>query len=116
MKIGGRIPWTVTAICETFKSLLADGKTPYERRFGMLFNGPVIPFGAMVEYHLFLRNTYRDCIKLIQKSCQVVMYCTRGEEERRNLERRHYESQTLKNWSRWTHPNSTPEGSMQRKC
>ena len=30
---------------------LADGKTPYERRFGMPFNGPVIPFGAMVEFH-----------------------------------------------------------------
>ena len=29
---------------------LSDGKTPY-RRFGMPFNGPVIPFGAMVEYH-----------------------------------------------------------------
>ena len=31
--------------------LLSFGKTPYERRFGMLFNGPVTPFGAMVEYH-----------------------------------------------------------------
>ena len=30
---------------------LADGKTPDERRFGIPFNGPVIPFGAMVEYH-----------------------------------------------------------------
>ena len=30
---------------------LSDGKTPYERRLGMPFNGPVIPFGAMVEYH-----------------------------------------------------------------
>ena len=30
---------------------LSDGKTPYERRFGMPFNGPVTPFGAMVEYH-----------------------------------------------------------------
>ena len=29
--------------------LLSDGKTPYERRFGMPFNGPVISFGAMVE-------------------------------------------------------------------
>ena len=26
------------------------GKTPYERRFGIPFNGPLIPFGAMVEY------------------------------------------------------------------
>ena len=29
----------------------SDGKTPYERRFGMPFDGPVIPLGAMVEYH-----------------------------------------------------------------
>ena len=33
------------------QNLLSDGKTPYERRFGMPFNGPVMPFGAMVEYH-----------------------------------------------------------------
>ena len=33
------------------QDLLSDGKTPYERRFGMPSNGPVIPFGAMVEYH-----------------------------------------------------------------
>ena len=33
------------------QDLLSDGKTPYERRFGMTFNGPVIPCGAMLEYH-----------------------------------------------------------------
>ena len=33
------------------QDLLSDGKTPCERRFGMPFNGPVIPFGAVVEYH-----------------------------------------------------------------
>ena len=33
------------------QDLLSDGKTPYERRFGMPFDGPAIPFGAMVEYH-----------------------------------------------------------------
>ena len=33
------------------QDLLSDGKTPYERRFGRPLNGPVIPFGAMVEYH-----------------------------------------------------------------
>ena len=33
------------------QDLLADGKTLYERRFGEPFKGPVIPFGAMVEYH-----------------------------------------------------------------
>ena len=33
------------------QDLLSDGKTPYERRFGMQLNGPVIPFGAIVECH-----------------------------------------------------------------
>ena len=31
--------------------LLSDGKTPYERRSGQPFNGPIIPFGSLVEYH-----------------------------------------------------------------
>ena len=30
--------------------LLSDGKTPYERRFGQPFKGPIIPFGSLVEY------------------------------------------------------------------
>ena len=47
--------WTDSMECFTYlrnvQDLLSDGKTPYARRFGMAFNGPVIPFGAMVEYH-----------------------------------------------------------------
>ena len=31
--------------------LLSDGKTPYERRFGQPFKGPIFPFGSLVEYH-----------------------------------------------------------------
>ena len=31
--------------------LLSDGKTPYERRFGQPFKGPIISFGSLVEYH-----------------------------------------------------------------
>ena len=30
---------------------MSDGKTPCERRFGKPFEGPVIPFGSLVEYH-----------------------------------------------------------------
>ena len=30
---------------------LTDGKMPYERRFGQPFEGPIIPFGSLVEYH-----------------------------------------------------------------
>ena len=33
------------------QDLLSDGKTPYEKRFGMPFNGPVVPFRAVVECH-----------------------------------------------------------------
>ena len=94
--------------------LLSDGKTPCERRFGTPFTGPVIPSGAMVEYHLFLRKTFRDYINLVLKSCQEtssVMSCMREESGKETLW-----SQTLKNFSRWTRLNSTPEGSMQRKC
>ena len=33
------------------QDLWSYGKSPYERQFGMPFNGPVTPFGAMVECH-----------------------------------------------------------------
>ena len=46
---GGRIPWSVTAICETFKILLSNGKTPYERRLGVLHQ-----FGLKVLPGIFL--------------------------------------------------------------
>ena len=31
---------------------MSDGKTPYERRFGEPFNGPIAPFGSLVECYL----------------------------------------------------------------
>ena len=69
--------WTDSMECcchlRNIQDLLSDGKTPYERRFGRPFNGPVIQFGAMVEYHLFLRKTCRDCINSVQKSYQVFL-------------------------------------------
>ena len=56
--------WADSMECYCFlrniQDLLSDGKTPYERRFGMPFNGPVIPFGAMVEYHpIFAKDISR---------------------------------------------------------
>ena len=41
----------MSLLSANIQDLLSDGKTPYERRFGMPFNGPVLPFGAVVEYH-----------------------------------------------------------------
>ena len=47
--------WADSMECKTYlrniQDLLSDGKTPYERRLGELFKGPIIPFGSMVEYH-----------------------------------------------------------------
>ena len=40
-----------TPICETSQIYYLIGKTPYERRFGQPFKGPIIPFGSLVEYH-----------------------------------------------------------------
>ena len=46
------------------QDLLSDGKTPHERRFGVPFHGPVIPFGAMVECHLISANILSRLHKL----------------------------------------------------
>ena len=47
--------WADSMECCTYlrnvTDLLSDGKTPYERRFGQPFEGPIIPFGSLVEYH-----------------------------------------------------------------
>ena len=44
---------------------------PYERRFGIPFNGPVIPFGTMVEYHLI---SVKDPSRLHQFGPKVLPY------------------------------------------
>ena len=47
--------WADSMECYTYlrnvTDLLSDGKTPYERRFGQPFGGPIIPFGSLVECH-----------------------------------------------------------------
>ena len=47
--------WADSMECYTYlrnvTDLSSDGKTPYERRFGKPFEGPIIPFGSLVEYH-----------------------------------------------------------------
>ena len=52
MKVGGQILWNECYCClRNVTDLLSDGKTPYERRFGKPFKGPIIPFGSLVECH-----------------------------------------------------------------
>ena len=47
--------WADSMECYTYlrnvTDLLSDGKTPYERRFGQPFKGPIIPFGSLFEYY-----------------------------------------------------------------
>ena len=68
-KNGGQIPWNVVPVCETFKNLSSDGKTPYERRFGEPFKGPIIPFGSLVESYPF---TAKDEAKIHQFGKKVL--------------------------------------------
>ena len=42
----------VLLLSAKYSDLLSGGKTYCERRFGEPCNGPVVPCGAMVEYHL----------------------------------------------------------------
>ena len=50
--------WAESMECYTYlrniQDLLSDGKTPYESRFGQPFEGPIIPFGSLVEYYFIL--------------------------------------------------------------
>ena len=96
------------------QDLLSDGKAPYERRFGMPFNGPVIPFGAKVGNHPI---SAKDLSRLHHQFGKKVLPgiflgYVRGGGGIWNGDI----SQTLKTRRRWTHQNSTPEDSMQRKC
>ena len=54
------------------QDLLADGKTPDDRRFGEPFmKGPIIPFGAMAESPVFTTRSmktssiWQDIVKLV---------------------------------------------------
>ena len=51
--------WADSMECYTYlrnvTDLLSDGKTPYERRFGQPFEGPIMPFGSLD------RKSYLDC-------------------------------------------------------
>ena len=62
------------------QDLLADGRTPYETRFGEPFKRPIIPFGSSVEYHPFPRIISQESINL-ERTCSLEsssdMYCTR---------------------------------------
>ena len=74
------------------QDLLSDGKTPYERRFGMRFNGPVIPFAVwsnggispyLCEGHIEITSIWSTSLaRYFPRLCVVCGL---------DLERRHYD-------------------------
>ena len=76
--------WADSMECYTYlrniQDLLSDGKTPYERRFGKPFKGPIVPFGSVVEYYPI---SAKDQSRIHQFSKKVLpglfLGCTRGE-------------------------------------
>ena len=69
------------------QDLLENGKTPYQRRFGESFKGPIIPFGVQVAY---VPNSERDKVRTHQSEKSITrlffkIFFDRGE----NLDRRH---------------------------
>ena len=92
------------------QDLLSVGPAPYERRFGELFKGPIIPFDSLVDFHLI---SAEDQSRRHQFGAKVlpgvllgyVLYAGRiwkGDMMVPDI---------VKKWRRWTHMNSTPEGS-----
>ena len=75
--------------------LLSDGKTPYERRFGQPFKGPIIPFGSLVDYYPITAKDQSPNPSIWKESftldCSSDTLSTRGK-----IGRVMYWSQTLK--------------------
>ena len=115
MKVGGQILWNGYTSLRYGTDLLSDGKTPYERRFGQPFKGPIVLFGSLVEYHLvtakgsvenpwiWKESLYLDCF---------FGYALYGEE---NLEGWRTGCRSWRVWKRWTHRKSNQKDSIQRK-
>ena len=51
MKVGGQILWNVIPICETSQIYFLMGRRPMKDVLGNQFQGSIIPFGSLVEYH-----------------------------------------------------------------
>ena len=56
--------WADSMECSTClrnaTDLLSDGKTPYERRFGKPFKGPIISLGSLVKYYTISERAVKN--------------------------------------------------------
>ena len=92
--------------------LLSDGKTPYERRFGEPFKGPIIPFGSLVEYQ---PKTAKDQSRIHQFGKKVLLGLFLGYAlYARGIWKGDVLVANVESWRRWTHRKSTQK-KTQRK-
>ena len=109
--------WADSMECYTYprniQDLLSDGKTPYEKRFGQPFKGPIIPFGSLVEYYPI---TAKDQSRIHQFGKKVLPGLFLGYAlYAGGIWKGDKWLQTLRSWKRWTHQKPTLKDSMQRK-
>ena len=57
----------------------ADGKTSYEKRFGVKFSGPLYPFGCEITYKPSSPVSNSRCIHWDRMSCRVYFSVTSSE-------------------------------------
>ena len=109
--------WADSLECYTYlrnvTDLLSDGKTPYGRRFGQPFGGPVIPFGSLVEYHPI---TAKDQSRIHQFGKEVLRGLFLGYALYAGaIWKGDVLIADLRSWRRWTHRKSTRKDSMRRR-
>ena len=109
--------WADSMECYTYlqniQDLLSDVKTPYERRFGKTFKGPIIPFRSLVKYYPI---SAKDQSRIHQFGKKVLPGLFLGYAlDAGEFGRVTYWLQTLRSWRRWTHPKPTLKDSMQKR-
>ena len=115
MKNGGRIPWSVTAFCETFKIFCLTGKHRMKGDLKNRFKGPILPFGSLVKYHpVSTKDQSR-----IHKFCKTVLsdifigYVLYA--EGMWMDRKHYGCGSWGAGKSWTHQKCTRKDSMRKR-
>ena len=110
MKVGGKIPWNVTPICETSQVCYLMGTRPVKDVLGNHVKDQLFHLVHWLSITLQLRRTIQESINLERKSyldCSSDTLCTRGEFGRVTCW-----LQTLRSWRRWTHRESTQKKSQ----
>ena len=95
------------------QDLLGDGRTDYHRRFGEQLEGPVIPFGTIIEHYPISPGEQSRPQQFGKKDLSGIFFVCAFIARRNGKEV--LWSQTLRNWRTWTCQKSILEDSMQKK-